>query len=324
MINNLHARRVGNAGGSPKLGYHVMDIKHLTAFCTLAEELHFSRAAQRLHIVQSALTAQIRQLEDVVGTKLFTRNRNAPVQLTSAGGLFLREARKALSQFERTKAVGSRVGRGEVGQFRVGYVASALYAGAIGRIMHGFQAEFPGVDIAFHESETPRQIEAVRSGDLDVGFVRHRKFPRDIVGVDIVTEPLLLAMHRDCGLAMRNGRISPAALAESRFVVTLSDREPGLYAAVLELGRAGHFAPDIAFHVQSLTSLLAVVASGLAIALVPSSLQAVQLPEVAYAKIAGVALTQKLTMIRADEPASPIVDRFSEHVATLARTARRT
>lgn len=297
-----------------------MDIRHLTSYCVLAEELHFGRAAERLHIVQSALTTQIRQVEENLGTKLFTRNRNAPVQLTQAGELFLVEAKKVLNQFDHAKAVGLRAGRGEIGKIKIGYVASALYAGVLGHIVHQFHRNHPDVEITFHELETPRQIEAVLSGEVDVGFARSRRFPNEIAPMDIATEPLVLAMRKDHTLPVKNGRIAPSALVNSRFVVTLSEREPGLYANVLEVGRAGAFTPDIAFHVQTLTSLLAVVASGLAVAVVPTSLQTVRLPDVVYAKIATKPLIERLILIRSRTNNSSAVDRFCQHAQKRKQT----
>lgn len=107
-----------------------MELRHLRYFVTLAEQLHFARAAESLGIAPPTLTVQIQDIEQSLGTRLFTRTKRS-VLLTDAGAVFLAEAKAVLERFARAESVGRRAGRGEVGRIEIGYVGSAIYGGAI-------------------------------------------------------------------------------------------------------------------------------------------------------------------------------------------------
>ena len=115
-----------------------MDRRHLQYYVALAEELHFGRAALRLGIATPTLSVQIQEIERRLGTPLFDRSRRE-VTLTSAGAIFLAEARNVLRQFEQAEAVGRRAGRGEIGRIEIGYVGSAVHAGALQAQHQGIQ-----------------------------------------------------------------------------------------------------------------------------------------------------------------------------------------
>src|SRR5213076_2095932 len=124
-----------------------MELRHLRYFVAVAEELHFGRAAQRLHIAQPPLSQQIRRLEGDLGVSLFDRT-NRRVALTDAGRAFLGEARLTLAQAERATQVASRAARGEIGQLIIGYMASAEL-NVFPRLLPVFRKRHPGIDLAF-------------------------------------------------------------------------------------------------------------------------------------------------------------------------------
>src|SRR5262249_33116064 len=136
-----------------------------------AEELHFSRAAERLHISAPSLTQQIQNLERELEAQLFTRTKRE-VKLTDAGARFFEEARVTLRQAERAEFVARRAGRGELGKVEIGFVASAACLGVLSATLPSYRALFPLVDVSIRKMESPIQLEHLSEARLDVGFLR--------------------------------------------------------------------------------------------------------------------------------------------------------
>ena len=180
-----------------------MELRHLRYFVAVAEELHFGRAAERLRIAQSALSTQIQALERHLGVRLLQRSKRSSVALTDAGMLVLEEARRTLRQAERTELVGRRAGRGELGRIEIGYVVSAALAGVLSSTVSSFRRNHPAVDIRVQELATPRQLDELAAGRLDVGILRPRpRYPVGILAVRLLREPLMIALPQDPPFAM--------------------------------------------------------------------------------------------------------------------------
>ena len=151
--------------------YHSgVELRHLRSFFAVAEELHFGRAAARLHISQPPLSQQIRRLEDELGARLFRRTKRR-VELTPAGSAFLTEARQTLAQAERTVRAAQRAERGEQGELAVGYVTSATY-GPLPDVIRRFRQRFPDVELRLQNLRSVEQRQALVDRRIDVGFVR--------------------------------------------------------------------------------------------------------------------------------------------------------
>src|SRR5579871_4301881 len=147
-----------------------MELRQLRYFVAVAEELHFRRAAERLHISQPPLSQQIRALEDELGFALLIRTRRR-VELTAAGAAFLRDARTLLGELEGAVATARRIDAGHTGRLRINFVGSALFSIVPG-IVERFRRSRPGVELELHERATVDQLRAVRAGLADVGLVR--------------------------------------------------------------------------------------------------------------------------------------------------------
>src|SRR5690242_11961151 len=132
-----------------------MELRHLRYFVTLAEELHFGRAAERLHIAQPPLSQQIQQLEKELGFELFHRTKRN-VQLTEAGQVFLNEVQQILRQLQQAIQVGQQTSRGEIGQLVVGFVSSAAY-NILPIILRNYRNSISGVSLELHELTTDQQ-----------------------------------------------------------------------------------------------------------------------------------------------------------------------
>src|ERR671933_1348872 len=172
-----------------------MELRHLRYFVAVAEELHFGRAAARLHIAQPPLSRQIRDLERDVGAPLFARVKRR-VQLTPAGRAFLPEARLTLSQAERARRTAQRAARGEIGRLRVGFVEAAIYSGVLPDVLSFFRMHLPDIGLSLFEMDPRQQGEAFRDGRIDLG-VLHSAPPgaERLLRVEpVYSEPLVAAL----------------------------------------------------------------------------------------------------------------------------------
>ncbi len=147
-----------------------MELRHLRYFVAVAEELHFGRAAKRLNVVQPALSKQISRLENELGVRLLNRTKRS-VELTEAGRVFLEDARQVLDQSERAALKARMMAKGEIGCVEVGTVGSATY-GVFKEVWGLYCKRFPEVTLAPYELTTAEQVEALRDGKIELGFLR--------------------------------------------------------------------------------------------------------------------------------------------------------
>ncbi len=255
-----------------------MELRHLRYFVAVAEELHFGRAAARLHMAQPPLSQQIRALEEEIGARLFARSSRS-VRLTPAGAAFLPEARGVLERVEAAARLARRVERGEAGELMVGYMNPVMDA-CLCRALVVFRRERPDVDLRLRELSTPAQLDELRAGRLDIAFIRFVRNVRDLRGLStrlVAREPYVLALPEGHPLAARE--VAPLAEA-ARLPLILFPRAnlPALYDdIVMALRRAaGSEGPDgpelhIAQEVTGKHAALALVAAGLGASLVPAS-----------------------------------------------------
>jgi DNA-binding transcriptional LysR family regulator len=174
----------------------MLDSHPLRCFVAVARELHFGRAAEQLQLAQSALSRQIQALERDLGVRLLNRGRRSAITLTEAGMALLGEAQLAIQQLDRAEATARRAARGEIGRLEIGYVVSAALSGVLPRTLERFRALRPDVQVQLVAMETPRQLEALRSGLLDVGFLRPRPTYPAGVRASIVHRDSLLRRGR--------------------------------------------------------------------------------------------------------------------------------
>jgi DNA-binding transcriptional LysR family regulator len=282
-----------------------MELRHLRYFLAVAEEGHFGRAAKRLHIVQPALSMQVRALEDELGASLFERTSRR-VLLTEAGVLFRVEAERTVQQATRAKDVAQRAGRGEVGTVRIGFVGNATLAGNFAADLHSFKLAYPKVDLEVTELLPLRQVEAISSGHLDVGYSYGFQYTqeRELAIDRIASWPWILAMRSSHPLAGK-ATVSVKALRDEAFVVYASQAADTAQLKILRqlLGQE----PRILHHVQNTLGVLALAAAGMGLAVVPASLEIVKIPNLAYRPLADFPGSFDLVLVsRRNEP-SPAV-----------------
>jgi DNA-binding transcriptional LysR family regulator len=192
-----------------------LELRHLRYFVAVAEELHFGRAARRLHMAQPPLSQQIRRLEEVVGTPLLTRTSRS-VALTPAGTALLGRARRLLDAAREGVEEAARIGRGEAGTLDVGFVSSAIALGVPERLQ-AFRVRYPEVHVRLHEGQTAPTVARLLRGEVDVGIVRDAEPQEGVETTVLATEGFVAVLPAGHPLTERR-RISPRALRDEPFV----------------------------------------------------------------------------------------------------------
>ncbi len=288
----------------------MIDVRQLQCFLAVAEELHFAKAADRLGVAQSGLSTQIQRLEQDLGVTLLNRNKRKPVSLTDAGHLFQAEAVAALRHIERADQVGRLAARGLAGVIRVGYVASGASSGLLSMMLSEFRKSHEMIRIEVVPMETPRALEALSDGQIDVGIVRPRRlYPAGVVTKVVQTERLLAAMTESHPLARRT-TIPARALADQSFIVPQFADEEGFGSALSALGEAGGFTPHLEYRVQDFISAICLASAGYGVAIVPESMQNFSQPGIFYAQISDFKFSVHLVLAHRRREISPAVRAF--------------
>lgn len=251
-----------------------MELRALRYFVTVAEELHFGRAAQRLALTQPPLSLAIRALERELGVQLFARTRRR-VALTHAGSVFLGEARAILARAGEAVQLARAAERGEVGRLTIGFMSASVYT-LLPPALREFAASHPRVRLELRELTLPQQMAALRRGDIHVGIVRPPVTDAEFESEVMLQEPLCVALPARHPLA-RLRRVRAAQLADEPFV--MFRREPGLVLHDLVLGfclQQG-FTPRVVQEAAQTHAVIGLVSAGVGVALVPASAQTIRL-----------------------------------------------
>lgn len=270
-----------------------MELRHLRYFCVAAEEMHIRRAAERLGIAQPPLTQQIKALEAELGVALFSRVGRGVV-LTEAGRTFLAEAKSILAQVERAALLTRQVAGGHVGRLRIGFTESASFSPVLTRTFAAFRTQWPGVELVLEEAHTEIQVERLRRGELDAGFIR----PPIPAGSPIefealASDPMMVAVPLGHALA-RKTSIALKTLAHESFIGYARRQGTGLSDAVIAACRRAGFEPKIAQQAPQLSSTINLVAASVGIAIVPARMRHVRPESVAFVKLSDVDLRAQL------------------------------
>jgi DNA-binding transcriptional LysR family regulator len=294
-----------------------MELRHLRYFVAVAEELSFTRAAERLHIGQPPLSQQIQALEHEIGARLFERNRRR-VLLTEAGRLFLADARRMLALAEQAKETARRAHLGEAGELRVGFTFSTPFTPLFARVVRRYRQQYPGVLLTFQEMATLPQLAKIEARELDVGFVRPASMPLppSVAVTMLRRDPLRLVLPADGALA-RKKSITVKDLAGEAFVVFPKEAGTGIYHQILDMCRAAGFSPTIAMEAGEPSTIIGLVAAGCGISVLPSSFEGIHMEGVVYRPLEDAAATTSMLLARHAEGGGPLVDAF----VTLAQAA---
>lgn len=260
-----------------------MDFKRLRYFATLADELHFTRAARALGIAQPHLSQEIRKLEKDLGVMLLARSKRS-VALTSAGRVFQAYAADMLRQAAEARRSVRLAADGATGRLVVGFAGSAGYE-LVPEVVRRFRGRWPAVDLVLHEMHTRDQVDALRTGDIDVAFLRREvEAGSGISGRVLRREKLILALPAGHSL-LRQPSISFRDLAAESWIV-FDRSSTGLFADLEAAGQAAGFEVKVAQEAGELPTMINLVAGGLGVALVPESVRVLRRRGVVYRRLA--------------------------------------
>jgi DNA-binding transcriptional LysR family regulator len=245
-----------------------VELRHLRYFVAVAEMGSVSRAAEKLFIAQPPLSTQIKQLEDEVGVKLLIRYARG-VRLTSAGTAFLAEAKDLLARSERAKRLARHNDSALGGAVRIGYVPSAGHT-VLPRLLRQMRQLRPDGEIDVREMITPQQVQALCTGDIDVGLARAPINSGRITVVAELDDPFCIAVPQGHALSGK-GPIDLRAAADCTFVSSARHRGPAYFDQTMGLCSDAGFSPDLRYEASTLYGVLDLVSAGLGVAIVPMS-----------------------------------------------------
>jgi len=246
----------------------MIDIRQLRYFQAVAEELHFGRAAARLSIAQPALSRQVQQLEEQIGTALLRRSQRR-VELLPAGALLLERARAIQQDLERAVADTRRTGAGELGRLAVGFIHSSTY-GLLPSVVGRFRQLYPDIELELHEMPITAQHEALVRGSIDVGLLRVQPAPAELEVVPVLRDPFVLAVPAHHPLAGRS-RTRLKAVAGDPFVMFSKRESPLFHARVQAMCEQAGFEPRVVQQATQIHTVIGLVGAALGVAIVPSS-----------------------------------------------------
>lgn len=248
-----------------------LELRHLRHFVTLAEELHFSRAAARVGMAQPPFSQSIAKLEAVIGTRLFERRRAGPerVQLTEAGRALFDRVRYVLGDLAGAVEVTRAAGRGEAGQLRVGFVAS-LANGPLPHYLAAFAAKFPEVRLSLSEMTTDPMLDALQRRELDLGIGRELAEAPGLVVERLFAEPMHLIAASGSALAKRR-RVEPQDVRHEPFILPPARAGEGLHAHIRQLCAAAGIVPNVRQEATEWATIIGLVAAGFGMSIVPAS-----------------------------------------------------
>ena len=286
----------------------MLDLRKLRYFLTVAEELHFGRAALRLHLAQPPLTRQISALEAELGFKLFDRTSRT-VSLTAQGQAFLPYARGVLEQVELAHVIAGKLAAGTAGQLALGYVSSIALSDLFSQAIQAFAKRFPDVQLTLVECASGSLGAQVADGRLDIGLSRLLPQNNAVQALSLGEERLVAAVHRDSPLASR-ADISLTQLSAYPLILFPADYGSGLNQSIEQLYRR-HGVPVRAGPTgRQITSIIALVAAGQGVALVPECTLSLVNRGVTYRPLVEVDACAQLLVLTPSQKNSALAEAF--------------
>jgi DNA-binding transcriptional LysR family regulator len=287
-----------------------VDLADFAAVVTLAETLHFGRAADRLHVSQPALSKRLRKLEDRIGGPLLVR-RYRDVRLTEAGRLLAERGRLLLRESAAAVAFSQRAARGDTGRLRIGFGIASII-GLLPDVLLRFRRSHPHVQLELRDMSTPDQVAGLTAGEIDVGFVRLPITADRLVVRPVLDERLVLAIGPRSAWHARLGLRSVAA---EPFIIIARARSASFYDHALSVCAAAGFAPRIVQEANELFTVLSLVGAGLGVSLVPRSAASMQLPGIRFRELTLPEAAWDIGVAWHREAGNgPLVERFVEMV----------
>ena len=293
----------------------MISTRQLRYFVEIAECGSFSAAAERLFVAQSALSRQIKALEDQLQTPLFERTARLP-RLTTAGEAFFPKARNLLAELHRAGELATQVGHGQLGTLRLSHSSTVPMSGRLLRGISGYLQQCPGASMDIAKLSSEAQLEELAEGRLDVGLLRLPVL-RQREGVQVIplfSEPLLVALPptHPLALAPPDQGIDLARLRDEAFISIPHPQRGGLSYLSAELCMRQGFFPKAARVMSRKTTQLQLIQAGFGIALLPESMQDIAPASIRFLPLADADCQSTIALAHRQEP-TPLVAQFVEH-----------
>lgn len=304
-----------------------MELRHLRYFVTVAEVLHFSRAAQKLNIGQPPLSMQIRALEEELGVALFERSQRR-VFLTAAGRTFLVRARQILADAEAARQEVQQIAGLDAGELRIAFTTSAPMTHLMKRVLTAYRQRYPRVTLTLSESPSERQREALAERTLDIGLLRQAEDAPSTSGLHfetLIDEALVVVLHQGHALAHRES-LSISDLANEAFIMHPPDVGTAVDGKIRRMCERAGFTPRVVQEARESTTIVALAASGLGVAVLPEAVRCIQIEGVRFRALSERDAHTPLLLAKRRDDTSPLVQAFAamcrEVAGQLAATPR--
>jgi len=295
-----------------------LELRQLRYFVTVAEELHFGRAAVRLHMTQPPLSQAIAALEDQLGAPLFLRNRRT-VALTPAGAALLPEAKRLLAEAESLPELVRRAAAGEAGRLAIAFITSADYS-VLPPFLRRYSERYPDVHLSLHEATSDVQVEELLRGRIDAGFLIPPLPDRALAQLDylkVLDEPLILCAPAGLALPPDGAPVRLQDLPHLPLIIFPREVSPALHDAILSCWRAAGITPAVGQQAIQMQTIVSLVSAGMGLALVPQSVSNLMRPGVEYRALADPTPRVDTGIAwRRDNP-SPVLQGFLELLRTI-------
>lgn len=288
-----------------------LELRQLRHFVTVAEELHFGRAAERLHMTQPPLSQSIAGLEELLGAPLFLRNRRQ-VSLTAAGAALLPEARRLLEDAGALPDLVRRVASGEAGRLTLAFVSTADYS-VLPAFLQRYRAAFPDVQLVLREATSDVQTEELLDGRIDAGFVIPPLPGQAGTTLDymkVLEEPLILCAPAGLDALGGSGPVRLRDLPPLPLVIFPRAAAPALYDAILSCFRAAGITPVIGQEALQMQTIVSLVSGGMGLALVPQSVSNLMRAGVEYRALVDPTPLAETGLAWRRDNASPVLRGF--------------
>jgi DNA-binding transcriptional LysR family regulator len=280
-----------------------MELRQLRYFVAVAEEMNFTRAADRLEMTQPPLSRQIQQIEDTVGLPLFVRGAR-PLKLTEAGRIFYAQAKRLVDESDELVPLTRKLAQ-LAERVVVGFVPSTIY-GALPEVIRAFREASPNIEVSLLEMFTLEQINALKGGRIDIGFGRLRLDDPQVTREVLLEERMIAALPEGHPLASKSGAINLTALSRENLIVYPSAPRPSYADQQLAAFRDYALEPRAVHEVRELQTALGLVAAQVGISLVPESVEGLRARGVVYKRLEQVEVASPIimSMRRHDESAT--------------------
>ena len=281
-----------------------LELRHFTYFLAVAEELHFRKAAEKLFISQPGLSRQIKQMEEILETQLFERDKKK-VSLTPAGHFLKKEVSYVLNHLSNVERQLKLLGDGNRGELRIGFLGSAMQE-VIPNLLLKIKDNYPGVKTSLEELSNNAQVDAVLNDSLDIGFVRLSRVPNTLEMETIYKDTFSLVLPERYPILTREFE-GMHQFADDDFILFSQDYSPLYYDTIMSICQDAGFKPKISHKSVHAQTIFKLVENHLGIAIVPTALQNGFQMRVKFIELKNIPQRAELSVIWKKEQTNPVL-----------------